>query len=182
MLMLVQIDDRLGEVLGAELDENMTMIAHGVQLLSSHAKKGPPGCMPLIDLADELERPVAAYLGTGLDSWGCHTPYSTYRHFDISRKERIVVVGAPAASARSPSPVSSCGRARPVARQDRTPRRGGDRALRPRGRSANLERVDPRDRPGCSSAASRAELDRPELVAEARAGAARRPPPERGDT
>lgn len=90
MLLLVQIDDRSGEVLGAALEELAALGARNVQLLSSQTKKGRPGRVLLLDLPDELEPEVAAYLGTELGAWGYHVLAAEHRHFDITYRERVV--------------------------------------------------------------------------------------------
>ena len=92
MLLLVQIDDRSGEVLGHALDELMAMGARNVQLLSSHTKKGRPGNVLLIDLESELEPEVAVYLAAELGAWGYHVLEARHRHFDVERHERLVAV------------------------------------------------------------------------------------------
>lgn len=92
MLLLVQIDDRSGEVLGHALDELMAMGVGNVQLLSSHTKKGRPGNVLLIDVEGELEPEVAAYLAAELGAWGYHVLDARHRHFDVERHERLVTV------------------------------------------------------------------------------------------
>jgi uncharacterized protein (DUF111 family) len=92
MLMLAQIDDRSGEVLGAALEHLMALGAHNVQLLDAHTKKGRPGFVLLIDVADALEHEVAAYLASELGAWGYHILASRHRHFDIAEEQRDVVV------------------------------------------------------------------------------------------
>lgn len=92
MLMLVQIDDRSGEVLGHALDELMMAGVRNVQLLSSHTKKGRPGNLLLIDLDGELEPEVADYLATELGVWGYHVLEASHRHFEVKQYNRLVTV------------------------------------------------------------------------------------------
>ena len=107
MLLLVQIDDRSGEVLGHALDELMAMGARNVQLLSSHTKKGRPGNVLLIDLEDGLEPEVAVYLAAELGAWGYHALEARRRHFDVELHERLVTVACGRRSGgRSPCPAS----------------------------------------------------------------------------
>jgi hypothetical protein len=92
MLMLAQIDDRSGEVLGRALEELMDMGARNVQLLSSHTKKGRPGTVLLIDLEPELEPEVAVYLAAELGAWGYHILAAEHRHFEVTQEDRIVTI------------------------------------------------------------------------------------------
>jgi len=92
MLILAQIDDRSGEVLGSAVEELMDMGARNVQLLSSHGKKGRPGFLALIDIEDHLEASVAVYLAAELGIWGYHVVAAEHRHFDVVLRERAVTV------------------------------------------------------------------------------------------
>lgn len=94
MLMLVQIDDRSGEVLGHALEELMDLGARNVQLLSSVTKKGRPGNVLLVDLEPEREVDVAAYLAAELGAWGYQVLDASHRHFDTVLEERSVTVVA----------------------------------------------------------------------------------------
>ncbi|HOT23168.1 MAG TPA: DUF111 family protein [Thermoleophilia bacterium] len=92
MLLLTQIDDRSGEVLGHALEELTALGVHNVQLLTSHTKKGRPGMVLLVDLEPELERAVAVYLAAELGAWGYHVVAAEHRHFDVEARERAVTV------------------------------------------------------------------------------------------
>jgi uncharacterized protein (DUF111 family) len=92
MLILAQIDDRSGEVLGHALEELMSLGARNVQLLGSVTKKGRPGSVLLVDLDHESETDVAAYLAAELGVWGYHVLESSHRHFDTTLEDREVTV------------------------------------------------------------------------------------------
>jgi hypothetical protein len=98
MLILAQIDDRSGEVLGHALEELMTLGARDVQLLSSVTKKGRPGYVLLVDLDAGLGSAVAAYLATELGVWGFHVLEADHRHFEMVFEERIMTVACGARS------------------------------------------------------------------------------------
>ena len=92
MLILAQIDDRSGEVLGRALEELMGLGARNVQLLSSVTKKGRPGNVLLVDVEADLEPDVGAFLAVELGVWGYHVLHAGHRHFDTVMKERSVTV------------------------------------------------------------------------------------------
>ena len=92
MLILVQIDDRSGEVLGHALEELMSLGARNVEVLSSVTKKGRPGSVVLIDLETDEEAGVAAYLAAELGAWGYHVLETQHRHFETVLEERSVIV------------------------------------------------------------------------------------------
>jgi len=98
VLILAQVDDRSGEVLGHAVDEVLALGARNVQLLASHTKKGRPGTVLLIDLEPEAESEVAAYLAVELGVWGYHVLESRHRHFQTRIEERSVTVACGALS------------------------------------------------------------------------------------
>lgn len=102
--MLVQIDDRSGEVLGDAVTELMSLGARNVQLLSSHTKKGRPGCLMLIDLDESLEQQVAVFIAAELGAWGYHVVQSDHRHFEVEQHDRTVTVWCGESSQRFPLP------------------------------------------------------------------------------
>jgi len=92
MLILVQVDDRSGEVLGNALEELMRLGARNVQLFASVTKKGRPGNVLLIDLEEAREQEVGAYLAAELGAWGYQVLAAEHRHFDTVMKQRSVTV------------------------------------------------------------------------------------------
>ena len=89
MLLLVQIDDRSGEVLGNALEELMSLGARNVQLLSSVTKKGRPGHVLLIDLEPAAE---GRFGPASRRNWemGIQVLESAHRHFDTVLEQRAV--------------------------------------------------------------------------------------------
>jgi uncharacterized protein (DUF111 family) len=92
ILMLVQVDDRSGEVVGHALDELVTMGVRNVQLLTSQTKKGRPGMILLLDLDSEIEDEVAVYLAAEMGAWGYHVLHASHRHFDTALETRLVTL------------------------------------------------------------------------------------------
>jgi uncharacterized protein (DUF111 family) len=87
LLLLVQIDDAPGELLGDVVRTLGEMGAKNVQLLSSLAKKGRPGYVLLIDILAQQEAEVAALLVGELGVWGYRVLRSDHKHFDIERHD-----------------------------------------------------------------------------------------------
>lgn len=85
LLLMVQVDDASGELLGEVLRQLAQMGAKNVQLLSSLAKKGRPGHVLLIDILAEQEAEVAALLVGELGVWGYRVLHSDHKHFGIER-------------------------------------------------------------------------------------------------
>jgi len=92
MLMLVQVDDRSGEVVGGALGELVDLGARNVQLLSSVTKKGRPGYVLLVDLEPDREAAVAGYLAAELGAWGYQILEASHRHFETALEDRTVTV------------------------------------------------------------------------------------------
>jgi len=92
MLLLAQVDDCTGEVLGEALDQLVAMGVRNVQLLSSLTKKGRPGSVLLLDLERDLEPEVAVFLAAELGVWGYHLLQTNHRHFEVSIEERRIQV------------------------------------------------------------------------------------------
>jgi uncharacterized protein (DUF111 family) len=85
ILLMVQVDDAPGELLGEVLQRLMAMGAKNVQLLSSLAKKGRPGYVLLIDILAKREAEIAAMLAGELGVRGYRVLHSDHKHFDIER-------------------------------------------------------------------------------------------------
>ncbi|HWC24164.1 MAG TPA: nickel insertion protein [Flexivirga sp.] len=85
ILLLAQVDDASGEVLGFVLDELTRVGAKNVQLLSTIGKKGRPGHVLLVDVDPADEEDVAALLVGELGIWGYRVLESTHKHFEIRR-------------------------------------------------------------------------------------------------
>ncbi len=84
-LLMAQIDDAPGELLGQIVNQMAEMGAKNVQLLSSLGKKGRPGYVLLLDIDAEDETEFAALMAGELGIWGYRVLQSQHKHFDIRR-------------------------------------------------------------------------------------------------
>lgn len=85
ILLMAQIDDAPGELLGHVVDKMTELGAKNVQLLSSLGKKGRPSFVLLVDINAEDEPEFAALLVGDLGIWGYRILESRHKHFDIRR-------------------------------------------------------------------------------------------------
>jgi pyridinium-3,5-bisthiocarboxylic acid mononucleotide nickel chelatase len=85
VLILAQIDDAPGELLGRVLDQLTGLGAKNVQLLAGVGKKGRPGYTLLVDVPAEAEEEVAVLLAGELGVWGYRVLQAEHKHFDIRR-------------------------------------------------------------------------------------------------
>jgi uncharacterized protein (DUF111 family) len=92
LLLLAQVDDCSGEVLGEALQQLVGIGVRNVQLLASLTKKGRPGSVLLIDVKRELEPEVGAFLAAELGVWGYHVLEARHQHFEVSLEERCLRV------------------------------------------------------------------------------------------
>ncbi len=83
ILIMAQVDDAPGELLGEVIGRLEKLGAKNVQLLSSLTKKGRPGYVMTIDILAEREREVAGLLAGELGIWGYRVLHSDHKHFDI---------------------------------------------------------------------------------------------------
>jgi uncharacterized protein (DUF111 family) len=85
LLLMAQVDDAPGELLGHVIEEMGRMGARNVQLLSSLGKKGRPGYVLLVDIDAEDEADFAGVLVGELGIWGYRILSSEHKHFEIRR-------------------------------------------------------------------------------------------------
>ncbi|AGB73436.1 MULTISPECIES: nickel insertion protein [Rhizobium] len=85
ILLMAQIDDAPGELLGHVIEKMGEMGAKNVQLLPSLGKKGRPSYVLLVDINAEDEPDFAGLLVGDLGIWGYRALESQYKHFDIRR-------------------------------------------------------------------------------------------------
>jgi uncharacterized protein (DUF111 family) len=85
LLLMAQVDDAPGELLGHVIEEMGRMGAKNVQLLSSLGKKGRPGYVLLVDIDAEDEADFAGVLVGELGIWGYRILSSEHKHFEIRR-------------------------------------------------------------------------------------------------
>ena len=85
VLLLAQIDDAPGELLGRVLDQLSDLGARNVQLLANVGKKGRPGHTLLVDIPADAEQEVALLLAGEIGIWGYRVLQSEHKHLDIRR-------------------------------------------------------------------------------------------------
>ena len=101
ILLMVQVDDAPGELLGEVIRQATELGAKNVQLLSSLAKKGRPGYVLLLDILSSQETEFAALLVGELGVWGYRVLHSDHKHFDIERHHTVLDIGLPAEATKS---------------------------------------------------------------------------------
>lgn len=84
-LLMAQVDDVPGELLGEFIQRVEALGARNVQIVASVTKKGRPGHIIYVDVAETLESAVATLLGTELGAWGYRVLAAEHKHFDIER-------------------------------------------------------------------------------------------------
>jgi uncharacterized protein (DUF111 family) len=85
LLLMAQVDDAPGELLGYVVAELGRMGARNVQLLSTVGKKGRPGYVLLVDIEPEDEAETAGLLAGELGVWGYRVLESRHKHLEIRR-------------------------------------------------------------------------------------------------
>jgi uncharacterized protein (DUF111 family) len=85
VLLLAQIDDAPGELLGHVLEQLDGLGAKNVQLLANIGKKGRPGYTLLVDIDADAEQEVAGLLAGELGIWGYRVLQSEHKHFEFRR-------------------------------------------------------------------------------------------------
>jgi uncharacterized protein (DUF111 family) len=85
ILLMVQVDDAPGELLGEVLHRLSTIGVKNSQLLSSVGKKGRPGYVLMIDCFADQEKEVAGLLAGELGVWGYRVLHSDHKHLEVER-------------------------------------------------------------------------------------------------
>jgi uncharacterized protein (DUF111 family) len=93
LLLLAQVDDAPGEVLGTAIDLLLEAGARNVQVAPTTTKKGRPGHLVLVDVPTDAEDEVALVLAVELGVWGYHVLESRHRRFDVACEPRRLTVG-----------------------------------------------------------------------------------------
>ncbi len=91
-LVMAQVDDASGELLGRFARQLEEIGVRNVQILSSLTKKGRPGHVLLIDLAAELEDRVAVALASELGVGGYRLLRADHRHCDVRTETKTLAV------------------------------------------------------------------------------------------
>lgn len=84
-LLMAQVDDVPGELLGEFIQRVEGLGACNVQIVASVTKKGRPGYIVYVDVPASLESEVAVLLGAELGTWGYRILATEHKHFDIER-------------------------------------------------------------------------------------------------
>jgi uncharacterized protein (DUF111 family) len=102
VLILAQVDDAPGELLGRVLDQLTDLGAKNVQLLAGVGKKGRPGYTLLVDVPADIEEEVAVLLAGELGVWGYRVLHAEHKHFDVRRHTLDLELETGAAAHRFP--------------------------------------------------------------------------------
>lgn len=89
-LLLAQVDDATGEVLGRAGQDLMALGARNVQLLPGLSKKGRPAYVLLVDTSRDRIDSVGGYLALELGVWGYHVIPTEHRHMSVAFREVTV--------------------------------------------------------------------------------------------
>lgn len=84
-LMMAQVDDVPGELLGEFIRRAELLGARNVQVVASVTKKGRPGYLIYVDVPGNLESEVALLFGSELGAWGYRVLQAEHHHFEIKR-------------------------------------------------------------------------------------------------
>lgn len=84
-LLMAQVDDVPGELMGEFIRRAETLGARNVQALASITKKGRPGYVVYVDVPASREADIATLLGAELGTWGYRIIAAEHRHFEIER-------------------------------------------------------------------------------------------------
>ena len=82
-LLLAQVDDVSGEVMGEFITQAERIGVRNIQVVPSLTKKNRPGYLVYLDVPAALEDEAAALLGGELGTWGYRVLAAEHRHFDI---------------------------------------------------------------------------------------------------
>jgi uncharacterized protein (DUF111 family) len=91
-LLMAQVDDVPGELLGEFIERAERLGARNVQIVPSITKKNRPGYLIYVDIPAHLEAEMAVLLGGELGTWGYRVLAAEHKHFDIERHELRLTV------------------------------------------------------------------------------------------
>lgn len=92
LLMMAQVDDVPGKLLGDFMRRVEELGARNVQIVPSITKKGRPGYLAYIDVAAKHEMEVGLLLGAELGTWGYRILAAEHKHFNIARLSTALTV------------------------------------------------------------------------------------------
>lgn len=91
-LLMAQVDDVPGELMGEFIARAETLGARNVQVVPSLTKKNRPAHLVYLDVPAALEAAAGRLLGLELGCWGYRVLASEHRHFEITRSTLAVTV------------------------------------------------------------------------------------------
>ena len=94
LLLMAQVDDVPGEVIGEFIQRASAIGARNVQVIPSITKKNRPGYVIYVDAPESLETEMAALFGGELGTWGYRVIAAEHKHFDIERIDVQVTIRA----------------------------------------------------------------------------------------
>ncbi|MEQ9062001.1 MAG: pyridinium-3,5-bisthiocarboxylic acid mononucleotide nickel chelatase [Gammaproteobacteria bacterium] len=101
-LVMAQVDDVPGELLGEFIARAEALGARNVQAVASVTKKGRPGYLLYVDVPAALEHELGLLLAAELGCWGYRVLAAEHRHFDISRRSVTLALELAGAGFRFP--------------------------------------------------------------------------------
>ena len=84
-LLMAQVDDVPGELLGEFMMRVDELGARNVQIVASITKKNRPGYIIYVDVPAHLEDAVAELFGAELGTWGYRVIAAEHKHFSVER-------------------------------------------------------------------------------------------------
>jgi pyridinium-3,5-bisthiocarboxylic acid mononucleotide nickel chelatase len=91
-LMMAQVDDVSGEILGEFIRRAEKLGARNIQVVPSLTKKGRPSHIVFVDAPEHIQPDIGLLLGSVLGTWGYRILQSEHRHFDIRRTNALLRV------------------------------------------------------------------------------------------
>ncbi len=100
-LIMAQVDDVSGELMGEFIARAEAIGARNVQVVPSLTKKNRPAYLIYLDVPAALERVAGRLLGAELGCWGYRVLEAQHRHFRVQRHELALTVHRGAATHRA---------------------------------------------------------------------------------
>lgn len=91
-LLMAQVDDVPGELMGEFIVRAEALGARNVQVVPSLTKKNRPAYLVYLDVPAALESAAGRLLGAELGCWGYRVIAAEHRHFDIARHTLALTV------------------------------------------------------------------------------------------
>ena len=100
-LLMAQVDDVPGELMGEFIARAEALGARNVQVVPSLTKKNRPAYLVYLDVPAALEAAAGRLLGAELGCWGYRIIAAAHRHFDITRDTLTLTVHRGAVTQRA---------------------------------------------------------------------------------